>query len=150
MKAQIFDKDNKTVAVSGYFDPLHIGHIEYFRLAKELVGKNGKLIVILNNDEQADLDKRKVFMVLEERRKIIEAIKYVDEVYVSIDNDDTVCKSLTALLPDIFAKGGDRYISKIPETKICKKYGIKLIDGLGKKIQASSALITKWEKKNDK
>ena len=135
------------VAVSGYFNPVHVGHIEYFKLAKELAGKNGKLIVILNNDEQVILKGSKPFWTQEERRKIIEAIKYVDEVYMSIDTDESVCKSLTVVVPDIFAKGGDRFANEIPEAKICKKLKIKMVDGLGKKIQASSELIKKWEKK---
>ncbi len=124
----------KIVAVSGYFDPLHIGHIEYLELAKKL---GDKLIVILNNDEQVKLKKGKPFMPLDERKKILEAIKYVDEVFVSIDNDLTVCKSLKAVKPDIFAKGGDRFKEEIPEAKICRELGIKIVDGLGEKIQSS-------------
>ncbi len=135
------------VAVSGYFDPLHVGHIEYFKLAKKIAGKKGVLIVILNNDQQTYKKKNRIFMPLEERKKLIEAIKYVDEVYVSIDTDESVCKSLQAIMPNIFAKGGDRFIGEIPETKTCKKLGIKMIDRLGKKIQSSSDLIKKWGKK---
>lgn len=135
----------KRVAVSGYFDPLHKGHVEYLQLAKELVDKEGKLIVILNNDEQAALKKGKSFMPLDEKKKILEAIKYVDEVIVSIDKDASVCLTLAAIKPDVFAKGGDRFSGEIPEAKICKELGIKIIDGLGAKIQASSALIKNWE-----
>lgn len=76
-------------------------------------------------------------MPLDERKKILEAIKYVDEVFVSIDDDLTVCKSLEAVKPDIFAKGGDRFKEEIPETEICRKLGIKIVDGLGEKIQSS-------------
>ena len=133
------------VVVSGYFDPLHVGHIEYLELAKRLAG-DGKLIVVLNNDEQAILKKGKVFMPLEERRKIIQAIKYVDEVYVSIDTDLSVCKSLQVIIPDVFANGGDRHEGNIPEVEICNELGIKIIDGLGEKIQSSSNLIEQWEK----
>ena len=125
----------KIVAVSGYFDPLHVGHIEYFRLAKEL---GDRLIVILNNDEQAALKKGKPFMPLEERKKIIEAIKYVDEVFISIDKDKSICESLRHLKPDIFAKGGDRFAYEIPEAKVCEELGIKIVDGVGAKIQSSS------------
>jgi len=135
------------VAVSGYFDPIHVGHIEYFKLAKQLAGDD-ELIVILNNDNQAVLKNSKVFMPLEERKKVIESIRYVDKVYISIDEDRTVCKSLQVLKPDIFAKGGDRFEGEIPETETCKEFGIRIIDGLGKKIQASSKLIKKWEKEN--
>lgn len=76
-------------------------------------------------------------MPLEERKKILEALRDVDEVFVSIDEDETVCKSLEAVKPDIFAKGGDRFAGEIPETEICKKLGIKIIDGLGNKIRSS-------------
>jgi len=130
------------VAVSGYFDPLHVGHIEYFKLAREL---GDKLIVILNNDRQAALKKGKSFMPLEERKTILEAIRYVDEVFVSIDNDASVRKSLKYIRPHIFANGGDRYEYEIPEAKTCLKYDIKMVDGLGKKIQSSSEL-TKGDK----
>ncbi len=128
----------KIVVVSGYFDPLHAGHIEYFRLAKEL---GDKLIVILNNDEQAKLKKGKIFMPLEERKIILEALEMIDEVFISIDNDRSVCKSLEFLKPDIFAKGGDRFNYEIPEKEICERLNINVIDGLGKKIQSSSDLI---------
>ena len=128
----------KIVAASGYFDPLHIGHIEYLKLAK---GLGDKLIVILNNDEQASLKKGKSFMPLNERKIILEALEFVDEIFISIDKDKSVCKSLEAVKPNIFAKGGDRFIEEIPETKICRELNIKIVDGLGKKIQSSSDLI---------
>ncbi len=133
----------KVVAVSGYFDPLHVGHIEYLKLANEL---GDKLVVILNNDKQAELKKGKVFMPLNERKIILESIRYVDEVFVSIDIDKTVCKSLEAIKPDIFAKGGDRFSYEIPEAEVCKRLNIKIVDGLGKKIQSSSDLIRERNK----
>lgn len=136
----------KTVAVSGYFDPVHRGHIEYFKLAKEL-SNEGKVICILNNDKQALLKKPKMFMEQEERRTILESIREIDEVYMSIDEDESVCKSLQVVKPDIFAKGGDRYADEIPEAKICNELGIEIVDGLGEKIQASSELIERWNKK---
>lgn len=135
----------KIVVTSGYFDPIHVGHIELLKLAKEL---GDKLIVILNNDEQARLKKGKAFMPLEERKKILESIKYVDEVFISIDYDKSVCKSLEAIKPHIFAKGGDRFVGEIPETPICRKLGIEIIDGLGAKIQSSSDLIKGAESSN--
>jgi cytidyltransferase-like protein len=146
---KIIPKNKKylVVVVSGYYDPIHTGHLEQIHLAKELAGKNGKLIVILNNDEQAILKKGKSFMIQEERRKIIEALRHVDAVYMSIDTDMSVCKSLEVLNPDIFAKGGDRIKGELLEDDICKKMKIKIVDGLGKKIQASSDLIKNWEEK---
>ena len=128
------------VAASGYFDPIHVGHIEYLEKAKAL---GDELIVILNSDEQAKLKKGFVFMPEEERMQIIKALRCVDKVILSIDTDQTQCKTLELLKPDIFAKGGDRYASEIPETPTCKKLGIKIIDGLGAKVQSSSELVNK-------
>jgi len=135
------------VAVSGYFDPIHVGHIEYFKLAKDLAGDDGKLIVILNNDKQSIMKKGKVFMPVYERKIILESIKYVDEVYISVDVDSSVCKSIELICPDIFANGGDRFIYEIPEAVVCKRLGIKMVDGLGKKIRSSSELIENVRRK---
>ena len=129
-----------TVVVSGYFDPLHVGHIEYFEKAKKL---GDMLIVILKNNHQTSMKKGFFFMSQEERAKIVEALKPVDEVFISVDEDGSVCKSLELIKPDIFAKGGDRYSHEIPENEICKKHNIKIIDGLGEKIQSSSELLRK-------
>lgn len=118
----------KIIAVSGYFDPLHVVHIRHFEEAKKL---EGKLIVILNNDKQAKLKKGFTFMPEKERAKIIKTLKCVDEVVISIDNDMSVCKTLAMIKPDIFAKGGDRTAKNIPEKEICKKLGIKIIEGVG-------------------
>ena len=127
----------KIVTTSGYFDPLHVGHIECLQLAKQL---GDKLIVIINSDSQAKLKKGESFMKENDRMKIILALECVDEVFLSIDKDKSQCESLKHLKPDIFAKGGDRTSKEIPESKICKELGIKIIDGLGKKIRSSSKL----------
>ena len=127
----------KTVAVSGYFDPIHVGHIEYLELAKKI---GDYLIVIVNNDFQASLKKGKSFMNENDRVEIVSALKCVDEVFLSIDKDSSVCKSLEHLKPDIFANGGNRKLDEIPETSVMKKYNIKMVDGLGKKIRSSSDL----------
>lgn len=125
------------VAVSGYFDPLHVGHLEYLEMAKQL---GDKLIVIINSDKQAELKKGKSFMNENDRVEIIGALKCVDEVFLSIDEDKSVCKSLEAIKPDIFANGGDRSLSEIPETAVMEKYNIKMVDGLGEKIRSSSEI----------
>mgnify|MGYP002884836028 CR=1 FL=1 len=75
-----------------------------------------------------------------DRVEIVKALGFVDEVFLSIDQDRTVCKSLEEVKPDIFANGGDRSTFEVPETPICKKYNIKMIDGLGDKIRSSSSL----------
>ena len=130
-------KNKIRVAVSGYFDPIHIGHLEYLRMAKEL---GDSLVVIVNNNQQCKLKKGKHFMDENDRVEIVKALRFVDEVFLSVDNDRTVCKSLEEIKPDIFANGGDRATSEIPETPVCKKFNIKMVDGLGDKIRSSSSL----------
>ena len=127
----------KKVAVSGYFDPLHIGHLEYLKLAKS---QGDYLIVIVNSNYQCKIKKGKPFMDENDRLEIVRNLKMVDEVFLSIDKDRTVCKSLEKIRPDIFANGGDRSTDEVPETVICNKYKIKMIDGLGAKIRSSSDL----------
>ena len=131
------NKNKIRVAVSGYFDPIHVGHLEYLKMAKEL---GDSLVVIVNNNHQCELKKGKPFMDQNDRLEIVKALRFVDEVFLSIDKDRTVCKSLEALRPNIFANGGDRATSEVPETPICKKYNIKMVDGLGDKIRSSSNL----------
>lgn len=129
------------VAVSGYFNPLHVGHLEMIEKSKKL---GDKLVVIVNNDYQVKLKGSVPFMSLADRVKIIGALRAVDEVFVSIDRDKTVCKSLTKVHPDIFANGGDRHtLNDVPEFPVCQKLGITMVDGLGRKIRASSELIKK-------
>jgi D-beta-D-heptose 7-phosphate kinase/D-beta-D-heptose 1-phosphate adenosyltransferase len=127
----------KVVAVSGYFDPIHVGHLEFLKIAKSL---GDKLVVIINSDYQADLKKGKSFMPEEDRLEIVQALRCVDEVFLSIDKDKSVCKSLEHLKPDIFANGGDRSLEEIPETAVMKKYNIEMVDGLGEKIRSSSEI----------
>ncbi|MFH1662197.1 MAG: adenylyltransferase/cytidyltransferase family protein [Candidatus Falkowbacteria bacterium] len=136
------------VAVSGYFNPIHIGHLEMLKIAKSL---GDYLIVIVNNDKQVELKGRVNFMPEEDRAEIVRAIRYVDEVFISIDEDKTVCKSLEKIKPNIFANGGDRKnINDIPEYEICKKLNIKMIDGCGEKIRSSSILIKNASEKKHK
>ena len=128
------------VGVSGYFDPFHVGHLEYLENAKKL---GTKLIVIINNDEQAILKKGKPFMPCVERCRIIEALKCVDKVVPSIDRDRTVRATIAAIDPPLhkFCNGGDQFNDCIPEKEICDALKIDLVDGLGDKIQSSSWLI---------
>ena len=127
----------KKIAISGYFDPIHIGHIEYINNAKKL---GDWLVVIVNNNNQCALKKGKYFMDEKDRVLIVKNIKAVDEVFLSIDEDKTVCKSLKKVNPDVFANGGDRKNYEIPELKVCKENNIQIIDGLGDKIRSSSDL----------
>ena len=130
-------KKTISVAVSGYFDPIHVGHLEYLEFAKKL---GNKLIVIVNNNHQCTLKKGKPFMDELDRVRIVKSLEVVDDVFLSIDTDKSVCKSLEEIKPDVFANGGDRAISEVPESAICRKYNIKMVDGLGDKIRSSSSL----------
>jgi cytidyltransferase-like protein len=127
----------RKIAVSGYFDPIHVGHVEYINNAKKL---GDWLIVIVNNNKQCALKKGKYFMDENDRVLIVKNIKAVDEVFLSIDDDKTVCKSLKEVNPDVFANGGDRKNYEIPESIVCKENNIEIIDGLGDKIRSSSDL----------
>lgn len=135
----------KAIIVSGYFNPIHKGHIEYFNNAKT----NGdKLIVIVNSDYQRALKGSKEFQKEDERVFIVSNIKSVDKVFLSLDVDRTVCETIKQIHKDlslefnlVFANGGDQNNNSIPEVPICNELGIELIDGLGDKIQSSSWLL---------
>lgn len=133
------------IIVSGYFNPIHKGHIEYFNKAKELADN---LLVIVNNDTQRELKGTKEFQNQNERLFIVGNIKSVDFAMISIDMDRTVIESIRYIHKEFgneyelgFANGGDQTNESIPEAGICKELGIKLIDGLGEKIQSSSWLL---------
>jgi cytidyltransferase-like protein len=135
------------VIVSGYFNPFHKGHLELFENARR---KGTELWVIVNSDFQRELKGSKAFMDENERLEIIRALKVVDKAFISIDRDSTQCKTLSTISNFFsydyslsFGNGGDQTNESIPETKICKELGIKLIDGLGDKIQSSSWLLKK-------
>ena len=137
-------KKLKIVAVSGGYDPIHVGHIREFKAAKKL---GDKLYAILNSDQFLKNKKGFVFMPFKERKEILENIKHIDKVIPCIDKDQSVCKTLEKLKPDIFAKGGDRTLGNIPEAGVCRKYGIKMVfKAGGKKVQSSSALTKKLRK----
>ena len=125
------------VAVSGYFDPLHIGHLEYFQLAKQL---GDKLYVIVNNDFQAVLKKQISFMNENDRLEIIKSLSIVDNAFLSIDQDKSVSKTLEKIKPDIFGNGGDQIKGSILEEETCIRNNIKIVDQLGKKIRSSSEI----------
>ena len=135
----------KVIITSGFFNPLHIGHINLIREAKKL---GDFLIIIVNNDNQVNAKGSLPFMAEQERVEIIKALRYADDVILSIDQDRTVVESLIAIAkeyPDdelFFAKGGDRNADNIPEKDICDNLNIKIINGVGgDKVQSSSWLI---------
>lgn len=135
----------KAIIVSGYFNPIHKGHIEYFKNAKKFADK---LIVIVNNDKQRILKGSKEFMLEDERLFIVQNIKAVDFVYMSVDQDRSVNDSILKIHNELknryklfFGNGGDQNNNSIPEKEICDKLSIELIDNLGNKIQSSSWLL---------
>jgi len=147
MRKDINSKKKKVVvAVSGYFNPLHVGHIRLFEEAKKL---GTKLIVIVNSDEQVKVKGSIPFMNEKERVEIVASLATVDDVILSIDKDKTVCKTLESIKPDIFCNGGDRVEKNVPEVGVCKKINCKMVFNVGKggKVQSSSWLLEKINKK---
>jgi len=137
----------KAIIVSGYFNPLHKGHLELFEKAK---AAGDQLWVIINSDLQRELKESKEFMLEDERLIIVSAIGIVEKALVSVDKDKTQCATLRFLANEycteydlFFANGGDQNNDSIPEAPICKEAGIGLIQGLGDKIQSSSWLLKK-------
>ena len=137
----------KAIIVSGYFNPIHKGHLEYFQNAKKLADF---LFVIVNSDHQRALKQSKEFQLEDERMLIVSSLKPVDKAILSIDKDRTVCQTIASIAKDYgqeydlaFANGGDQNNTTIPERPICEKMGIALLDGLGDKIQSSSWLLKK-------
>lgn len=131
------------IAVSGGFDPLHSGHIDYLDEASSY----GKVLVFLNTDAWLVRKKGYKFMGFQERAKILRSIKYVHDVVAADDEDDTVIKSLEKYQPDYFAKGGDRTRANTPELAICLKHDIEILFEIGgNKVQSSSDLVRNVQK----
>ena len=137
----------KAIIVSGYFNPIHKGHLEYFNNAKAIAEK---LFVIVNNDHQRELKGSREFQDENERMLIVSNIKAVDKAILSIDTDRTVCATIKMIAEQFgnkfelgFANGGDQNNDTIPERSVCKEMNVTLIDGLGDKIQSSSWLLKK-------
>jgi len=118
----------RVVVASGYFDPLHRGHVEYLERAREL-------------GTSAALKKGRAFMPARDRVRVMRALSCVDAVVESVDTDRSVCRTLAALHADVFANGGDQQNDAIPEASVCREQGVELVDGLGAKVQSSSALL---------
>ncbi|MDD5431107.1 MAG: adenylyltransferase/cytidyltransferase family protein [Candidatus Pacebacteria bacterium] len=142
-------KKKIVVAVSGGFDPVHIGHVRLFQEAKKF---GDELVVILNNDNWLMKKKGYVFMPQQERKEIIEAFEAVDRVELTSHSenpeDKSVCNELKKIKPDIFVNGGDRFKSNIPEVPVCEMIGCKMIFNIGEggKVQSSSWLVDKSAK----
>ena len=137
----------KTIMVSGGFDPLHIGHL---RMIKE-AAQHGKVIVVVNSDAWLLRKKGFIFMPFEERKEIIEGYAEVDRVEAVDDSDGTVCEALWRVKPTYFANGGDRTSNNTPEMRVCEQLGIEMLWGVGGgKIQSSSEMVANATTKRNK
>ncbi len=136
------------VAVSGGFDPIHMGHVRLFQEAKRL---GDKLVVILNNDNWLHAKKGFVFMKEEERAEVIKALACVDHVVITSHGpspeDMSVCEELKIIRPHIFANGGDRTRKNIPEVPVCEAINCEMVFSVGEggKIQSSSWLLENFK-----
>ena len=145
----------KTIIVSGYFNPLHGGHLD---MIEDAANRGDKLIVIVNNDKQQILKKGKIILDEANRTRLMKSLRQVDEVVLSIDDDATIVKTLEMVAnkyPDdelVFANGGDRSTNKVvPEADICKKYNISMIfDAGGTEKSDSSTRINQETGNEDK
>lgn len=140
-------KKKTIVAVSGGFDPVHVGHTRLFKEARAL---GDELVVILNNDNWLKKKKGFVFIPQNERKEIIESIRFVDRVVLTKHEpnpeDMSVCRELEELKPDIFANGGDRVRDNVPEVPVCRAMHCQIVFNVGQggKIQSSSWLLNKF------
>ena len=150
MKKKAIPKSKKRkliVAVSGGFDPIHVGHVRLFKKAKKF---GDKLVVILNNDNWLKKKKGFIFMPQHERCEVIKAINGVDKVVLSKHpknpSDMSVCGELMEIKPHIFANGGDRNKSNIPEIDVCRSINCAMVFNVGRggKVQSSSWLLKKF------
>ena len=146
-------KRTKVVAVSGGFDPVHIGHVRMFDEAK----KHGdRLVVILNNDNWLKKKKGYVFMSEHERAEVIKGFRAVDEVILTDHPEDpsdmSVCEALKKVRPHVFANGGDRVHDNVPEVSVCREIGAEMVFGIGRggKVQSSSWLVGKLKEAKEK
>ena len=136
-----------TIAISGGFDPVHIGHVKMIEEASKL----GGVLVILNSDEWLMRKKGYVFMPWKERAYIMGNIKGVVAVTNVDDSDNTVCQALKRHRPGAFANGGDRKNNNVPEVALCEELDIEMIWNIGGgKIQSSSDLVSKRRQNESK
>lgn len=144
------NEQKNVVLFSGYFDPIHHGHCEYAKNARELAGKDGLVYAIVNNDKQAIMKKGFSFVPQEDRVAVVSSLKYVNKVFLSIDNDRTVCKTIQHICdteefkPTHWFNEGDVTSSNpCPEEDVCNMNGIKIVYGSGDKVQSSSWILKK-------
>lgn len=130
------------IILSGYFSPLHVGHLDMIEAGAE---QADKLIVIVNNNQQQMAKKGKVIIDEQDRLRIVRALRAVDEAFIAIDDDRTVSASLRQIAEAntdyhlVFANGGDRKPEFVPEAETCEACGIEMMFGLGGTDKADSS-----------
>lgn len=128
--------------VSGYFSPLHAGHLDMIEGAAEL---GDEVIVIVNNNAQQIMKKGKLIIDEADRLRVVKALRLVDHAIIAVDEDRTVSASLEKIAKDfgeytlIFANGGDRKPEFVPEAAVCEAHGIELQFGIGGDNKADSS-----------
>ena len=136
----------KTIAISGGFDTVHVGHLRMMKAASDFA----EVIVILNSDDWLERKKGYVFMPFKERKEIIEGFYCFQEVVAVDDSDDTVCEAILRIKPDFFGNGGDRKSDNVPEVAVCEAIGTTLLWNVGgNKIQSSSELVENYKESTD-
>lgn len=132
------------VVASGAFDPIHRGHIAYLKEARKL---GDYLVVVMRNDKGILAKKDRIFMPLKDRKAILESLYFVNEVFISIDDDGSSVESLKIIQPDIYAKGGDALDSPnaAREAEVCRGIGCKIVSGIVPKIQSSSEILRRYK-----
>jgi cytidyltransferase-like protein len=131
----------RVVLTSGYFNPLHCGHLDYLKDARRY---GDKLVVVVNSDLQVALKGSRPFMTQVERLRIVASLEYVQDAVVDeLDTDRTICRMIQLILPDYFANGGDVTADNCRELDVCRKLGIQTIFGVGgsEKVQSSSTIL---------
>lgn len=143
MDCEVDVREQPIIALSGYFDPIHEGHLDMIEEASQ----HGRVHVYVNSDEAAKKKKGYVFQPFTTRARILMALKGVELAIPADDEDGTVCETIRKMKPDIFGNGGDRFPENTPELKLCNDLKIRTLFGLGgEKIQSSSGLVKKAKK----
>jgi D-beta-D-heptose 7-phosphate kinase/D-beta-D-heptose 1-phosphate adenosyltransferase len=140
---------SKVVVVFGYFNPIHEGHVEYLRLVKEFAGENGLLYVIVCSDKQARNKMNFSFVPEKDRLAVVSGLRYVDRAILSIDDDDSVCKTIQMLCEDSFSntpthlvKGGDVGVGGCKEQTVCDLFNIHVVDVIEKTAPVSNWVLS--------
>jgi D-beta-D-heptose 7-phosphate kinase/D-beta-D-heptose 1-phosphate adenosyltransferase len=137
---------DRLVVTSGYYDPIHRGHIECMKLASKL---GDRLVVIMNSDAQVLRKYGYILQPMEERiARIKKKAPFVADFVISIDKDSTQTETIRMLRPSVFAKGGDRFFTNMPQSELdaCKEVDCEIVYGVGEKVCPSSDMRERIER----